>query len=932
MAQTTQRIIELVIKLQGAKSLEELEQVTEEINNELKEVGENSEAFKELGKLANDAVKQVKKVDDELSQVTAQEKTEAIRKVGEGLVGAFQVAAGASLFFGKKTSEELEKVIAKVGGLFNIVDGLDKVSKVFAANNIKALKATVKGFQESAVAAKLFGTTTKAAIAATGLGLIIVILASIIANFDKLKVAIKNAFGAIKEAFPFLEKIQDFVDDIKERFGSLGNIIKGVGAAIASIFTKQTMKEAFTEAVEEAKELNELQKEYQKLKEEDADILQFELELMRERGDTLDKQIAKQKKYNDDIIANLEKQKALGLEIDEAELEGAKRNNQLLDLRLKNYEKQLQEEAKVIQARNKAELEAAKVKTDAAIKAAKELKIQNDFLEEQREILGDIGKYADYIFQNNLQIANIQNALNDGTKEQLISLKERGALELNENTLATAREEIERLTIANSEKLLEYKQQLIAIGEEENQGLITAAEATKRRGEVTIALNQYTEELKENAKGVTDNLSLETQARLKLLDLIKTQYVLEQTEIANKRKSLDNEWNQFAQLNKEEINAIIEKTNRTEEENNKLLAYENERKRFQNEQDELSNQYRLNLTKQYEIQLQINNAIAEGVDATTESVNVTETLLQKYNNWYDNFFSKYGELIQGINDLTMAAFDLAIVNAEKEAEAEIERLEKKAEAEIEIEEGIIDEKKKLQEDYADSLNELNDLLADAEGERYEDILAQIEIEKQAKQQAIDDEIAAENAKAAIEAQLLIDKQNAEKKANQLKKTQAIVQAVIDTALSILSALKSGFPLGLIMAGVYGAMGAVQIATISKQPVYAEGGYTGDGDKYQPAGIVHKGEYVVPQRVVRNPQATAMLETLEGMRLRGYAEGGAVTAIPNIPDTENMLDYARIGNEVARALKENPMFVSWTEWRDTDAKARWVLNRAGLGRV
>ena len=142
------------------------------------------------------------------------------------------------------------------------------------------------------------------------------------------------------------------------------------------------MKEAFTEAVEEAKILNELEKEYQQLKEEDKDTLEFELQLMRERGDTLDKQIAKEKAYNNKIIANLEKRKALGKEINESELEGAKRNNQLLDLRLKNYEKQLQEEAKVIQARNKAELEAAKVKTDAAIKAAKELKIQNDFLEE----------------------------------------------------------------------------------------------------------------------------------------------------------------------------------------------------------------------------------------------------------------------------------------------------------------------------------------------------------------------------------------------------------------------------------------------------------------------------------------------------------------------------------------------------------------------
>ncbi len=60
-----------------------------------------------------------------------------------------------------------------------------------------------------------------------------------------------------------------------------------------------------------------------------------------------------------------------------------------------------------------------------------------------------------------------------------------------------------------------------------------------------------------------------------------------------------------------------------------------------------------------------------------------------------------------------------------------------------------------------------------------------------------------------------------------------------------------------------------------------GGYTGSGGKFEPAGIVHRGEYVVPQEVVRQSGALAFLERLrrQGMSaLRGYSSGGLVSGI------------------------------------------------------
>jgi len=59
--------------------------------------------------------------------------------------------------------------------------------------------------------------------------------------------------------------------------------------------------------------------------------------------------------------------------------------------------------------------------------------------------------------------------------------------------------------------------------------------------------------------------------------------------------------------------------------------------------------------------------------------------------------------------------------------------------------------------------------------------------------------------------------------------------------------------------------------------FADGGYTGAGGKMQPAGIVHKGEYVVPQKYVNQstglPDANFLSQLQNGVR--GYAQGGFV---------------------------------------------------------
>ena len=76
-------------------------------------------------------------------------------------------------------------------------------------------------------------------------------------------------------------------------------------------------------------------------------------------------------------------------------------------------------------------------------------------------------------------------------------------------------------------------------------------------------------------------------------------------------------------------------------------------------------------------------------------------------------------------------------------------------------------------------------------------------------------------------------------------------------------------------------GAASAAVIASQG-FAEGGYTGHGGKYEPAGVVHRGEYVLPQEVVRsigvgNLDALRSMYTGAAPGRGSYATGGMVQA-------------------------------------------------------
>ena len=98
----------------------------------------------------------------------------------------------------------------------------------------------------------------------------------------------------------------------------------------------------------------------------------------------------------------------------------------------------------------------------------------------------------------------------------------------------------------------------------------------------------------------------------------------------------------------------------------------------------------------------------------------------------------------------------------------------------------------------------------------------------------------------------------------------------DLAKSILSDITSMIVKMVLFNSIKSAMGSFGFAE-GGYVGFASGGYTGDGGKYTPAGVVHRGEYVITKEATSRLGIGFLNHLNYG---RGYATGGAVGSIPS----------------------------------------------------
>ena len=162
-----------------------------------------SGAIDDLNKEIKDTGKASEKAAAELDDITNLQRAESIKRVTEGLAGGITSVAASLRGLGIE-SEALNKLEERANQFVQAVDGAVKVVAVFDKENVKAFKSAVDGFKKSGIAAKLFGTTTRAAITATGVGALVILLGVLISNWDKVKKAAVENFDAIKNSLKFL--------------------------------------------------------------------------------------------------------------------------------------------------------------------------------------------------------------------------------------------------------------------------------------------------------------------------------------------------------------------------------------------------------------------------------------------------------------------------------------------------------------------------------------------------------------------------------------------------------------------------------------------------------------------------------------------------------------------------------------------------------
>ena len=179
-------------------------------------------------------------------------------------------------------------------------------------------------------------------------------------------------------------------------------------------------------------------------------------------------------------------------------------------------------------------------------------------------------------------------------------------------------------------------------------------------------------------------------------------------------------------------------------------------------------------------------------------------------------------------------------------------------------------------------------------------------------------LAGDNAdkRAEIEAKYEAKKLDVQKKYADVELGISIAQAIAQSALAVIQSWAQLGPIaGSIFAGIVAATTAAQIAVMVQQRNaiknassggasasqargnnvvgFSDGGYTGNGGRLEVAGVVHRGEYVVPQPEMRDPQVAAMVANIEHKRRRrtsshslpGYAEGGYTGNAPASGDND-----------------------------------------------
>ena len=323
-------ILETEVKLgNSTNSVKSLKAELRQVTNELANLEEGSAAFVQAAKKAGQLQDKIGDVKNTVKAFNPEAKFQALAGAVGIAANGFSAMQGAMALFGSE-SKELNKVIAQTQGAIALATGLNGLLGMGDA--FKLLKLTaISSFN-----------SIKLAIGATGIGLIVVAVGLLVANWESLS-------KAVKESFPIFNNIGAIFDKLREIAYGTGEVIKN-----AILMPFKTIGKAiqgdFAGAVEEIKNgyniIGNFEKGAEKGREANRQAAAEERlkNLIKEKEDELEVHRARGKDtYKEELALNKLKQQA------------AKDNKEEL--------KKLQQEEKVLNAGHQKDL-ANKVKED----------------------------------------------------------------------------------------------------------------------------------------------------------------------------------------------------------------------------------------------------------------------------------------------------------------------------------------------------------------------------------------------------------------------------------------------------------------------------------------------------------------------------------------------------------------------------------------
>jgi hypothetical protein len=446
-------ILETEVKLgNSTNSVKSLKAELRQVTNELANLEEGSEAFIQAAKKAGALKDKIGDVKNTIGAFNPEAKFKALGDVVGIAANGFAAMQGAMALMGSE-SKELNKVIAQTQGAIALATGLNGLLGMGDAfKNLKSVGSdALKGI--------------KGAIGATGIGLIVVAVGLLVANWESLS-------KAVKESFPIFNNIGAIFDKLREIAYGTGEVIKN-----AILMPFKTIGKAiqgdFAGAVEEIKNgyniIGNYEKGAEKGREANRQAAAEERlkNLIKEKEDELEVHRARGKDtYKEELALNKLKQQA------------AKDNKEEL--------KKLQQEEKVLNAGHQKDLadkakEDQKKREEEAKKKKEEAKSDFEFYEnltkqEEKKKLAREKEYQQQALDSRAEFAR-QTLEN---QEDLAKEEEKKNNEIAKNEKLSAEERYAALNALNKAGVISDKEASdakIAIAQAEKNAKIVELDA-----------------------------------------------------------------------------------------------------------------------------------------------------------------------------------------------------------------------------------------------------------------------------------------------------------------------------------------------------------------------------------------------------------------------------------------------------------------------